>query len=304
MGLCAILKQGDVILRAIFSNLLYFRNSETKQVRYNHCFYVRIHCTSDFRQCCSFALDVDIHEKWFGLTTKGGAAAGTAGPASASTVGLSERAITQKLARGFGVTLLVAFASLFIGFALAVPAGVILNGRFGPVTWTVRLIVDFLRGTPVLIQLFFVYFSAPHVGIEVSAIVAAIFTLSINAAAYMAEVVRSGIMAVDAGQKEAGRALGFTPYQVFRFIVWPQAFRIALPPLMNSAVALLKDTALISVITVGEVLHEAQAIISVTFDPMRYYFIVGVMFFVFTYPLMVLAGRLERRLKQKGFKDA
>jgi ABC-type amino acid transport system permease subunit len=111
-------------------------------------------------------------------------------------------------------------------------------------------------------------------------------------------------MAVGPEQKMAARALGLGRFRVFWHVVWPQAFRVAIPPLMNSAVALLKDTALVSVITVPEVVMEAQNIISITFDPMPYYLVVAGMFFVFTYPLMLLAGRLERRIREKGFADA
>jgi polar amino acid transport system permease protein len=132
-------------------------------------------------------------------------------------------------------------------------------------------------------------------------ITSAIFTLSINAAAYMSEVVRSGLMSVDPGQQYAGRALGLSRWQVFRLVVWPQAFRIALPPLMNSIVALIKDTALISVIGVAEVVRNARTLQSMTFKPGRYYLIVAVMFFCVTFPLMKLAGWLEKRIREKGF---
>lgn len=238
-----------------------------------------------------------LHEKWFGSV------AGGAGQANAAAA-LPTSIIAEKLGEGFLVTLYVAFLSLFFGFVLAVPAGLILNRPRGALRAVVRAVVDFLRGTPVLIQLFFVYFSGPQVGIDLSPLQSAILTLTVNSAAYMAEVIRAGLMAVDPGQAMAGRALGLTRLQVFRFVVWPQAFRVAIPPLMNSAVALLKDTALISVISVAEVLREAQSIISVTFDPMKYYFIVGLMFFVFTFPLMKLAGVVEERIKRKGFKNA
>jgi His/Glu/Gln/Arg/opine family amino acid ABC transporter permease subunit len=219
-------------------------------------------------------------------------------------VTLSNAAIASRLARGFGVTVLVAVLSLGAGFVLAVPTGLVLHA--GP-AWArvpTRAIVDFLRGTPVLIQLFFVYFGAPQAGLNLSPLAAAVLTLAVNAAAYMAEVIRAGLLAVPPGQARAARALGMNRVQAFRFVVWPQAFRVALPPLMNSAVALLKDTALVSVISVGEVIREAQSIISITFDPMRYYFLVAVIFFVFTFPLMKLAGRLEERIRRRGFGNA
>ena len=121
--------------------------------------------------------------------------------------------------------------------------------------------------------------------------------------AYMAEAVRSGLISVDPGQSAAARALGLSKLDSFRFVIWPQAFRIALPTLMNSVVALIKDTALISVISIPELIREAQSVISVTFEPQKYYLIAALMFFVVTFPLMKLAGNLEKRIKEKGFQN-
>ncbi len=233
-----------------------------------------------------------LFETWFGLA---------AGAAEAEAEGMPASVIARKLAKGFAVTLTIAVASIGLGFALAIPGGLLLNRGRGPAYVVTRTVVDFIRGTPVLIQLFFVYFGGPQVGLSLSPIASAIVTLSINAAAYMSEVVRSGLMSVDRGQKLAGRALGLSQLEVFVLVVWPQAFRIAMPPLVNSIVALTKDTALVSVISVAEVVRQAQSIISVTFNPIKYYLIVAVMFFVVTWPLMKLAGRLEARIKQKGF---
>jgi len=233
----------------------------------------------------------EIRESWFGSEA-------TAGSSQAS---MATDVIAWKLTRGFGVTLLVAALSIAIGLVIAIPVGVLLNRRGGILYYTLRSIDDFIRATPLLIQLFFVYFGAPQIGIKLEPIQAAVVALGINAAAYMAEVVRAGLMAVPSGQHLAGRALGLTPLQVFRLVVWPQALRVSLPPMMNSIVALAKDTALISVIAVGEVIREAQSIISVTYNPLKYYFIVAAMFFVVTFPLMKLADRLEHRMAARGF---
>ncbi|HPQ40218.1 MAG TPA: ABC transporter substrate-binding protein/permease, partial [bacterium] len=216
-------------------------------------------------------------KKWFGIagpagkpSRKAGAAA-TAGTATATAPAadpskttdsppVGERretrmktgTIVKMLGFGFALTLFIAVLSIVLGFVIAVPEGLLLNRSDLPGYFILRTFNDFIRGTPVLIQLFFVYFGiagwlAATFQIQISAVAAAIFTLAINASAYMAEVVRSGLMAVDPGQKEAARALGLTKRQTFFAIVWPQAFRIALPPLMNSVVALIKDTALVSV---------------------------------------------------------
>ncbi len=237
-------------------------------------------------------LFAELHRKWF---SSGAKVAGTH---------MNTEVVVKKLGQGFLITLFVAFLSIALGFVISIPEGIILNKKRFFLYYPVRSFNDFIRGTPLLIQLFFVYFGAPQVGITLSPIQAAILTLTVNSSAYMAEVIRSGLMAVDAGQSMAGRALGLTKFQVFRYVVWPQAFRIALPPLMNVIIALMKDTALIAVISVSEVIREAQSIISVTYNPMKYYLIVAAMFFVFTFPLMKLAGRIEARLKEKGFANA
>ncbi len=234
-----------------------------------------------------------LFDRYFGLSGRAAAAA-NGGEMSFATKAF-------KLLRGFGVTLAIAFLSIALGFASAIPAGVLLTFRRG--VWklpgaAMRLFIDFIRGTPVLIQLLFVW-----LGLGLEPYSAAVLTLGVCTMAYMAEAVRSGLIAVDPGQNLAARALGLRPFDRFRFVVWPQAFRIALPSLMNSAVALIKDTALVSIISIPELIREAQSIISVTFEPRQYYLIAALMFFAVTFPLMKLAGRIEKRIRKKGFAN-
>jgi His/Glu/Gln/Arg/opine family amino acid ABC transporter permease subunit len=236
-----------------------------------------------------------FHDKWFASPSQKEAHA--VAPMEADI-------IMQKLLHGFGITILVGLSSSLLGFMVAIPFGIALNRNIGYLTAVLRFWNDFIRATPLLIQLFFVYFGAPQIGIVLSPLQAAIITLTVNSSAYMAEVIRSGLMAVDYGQNLAGIALGLTKFHVFRFIVWPQAFRVALPSLMNAVVALMKDTSLIAVISVAEVIREAQSIISVTYNPIKYYFIVGLMFCIISFPLMKLAERVEKSIKAKGFSNA
>jgi polar amino acid transport system substrate-binding protein len=232
-----------------------------------------------------------IHNRYFGLSGTQAAAPGR----------MPISVIALKLLKGFAVSLGVAAAAIALGFVLAIPCGLVLANPKGPwaiLYFPVRLIVDVLRGTPVLIQLLFVW-----LGLGLSPFPAAILTLGICSMAYMAEVIRSGLMSVNPGQNIAARALGLSAVDRFRFVVWPQAFRIAIPPLMNSVVALIKDTALISIISIPELIREAQSIISVTFKPQIYYPIAGLLFFMVTFPLMKLAGRLEKSIQAKGFSN-
>ncbi|MDD5727517.1 MAG: ABC transporter substrate-binding protein/permease [Victivallales bacterium] len=232
-----------------------------------------------------------IYNKYFGISVQ----------TNANAAGMTLSTIIKKLLKGFAVTLFVAFSSIAAGFALAIPAGLLLadpQGKWRLPGMLVRGFVDLIRGTPVLIQLLFVW-----LGLNLSPFPAAITTLGVCAMAYMAEAVRSGLISVDPGQNSAARALGLSKFDSFRFVIWPQAFRIALPTLMNSVVALIKDTALISVISIPELVREAQSIISVTFEPRKYYLIAALMFFVITFPLMKIAGNLEKRIKEKGFQN-
>jgi len=232
-----------------------------------------------------------LHAKWFGDSIG----------QSVHSTRMTWTVQLRMLGRGFIITLGVAFLALVIGFIIALPWGIVLHNPKFVGYILLRFFNDFIRGTPLLIQLFFVYFGAPQIGVTLSPIESAVLALSMSCAAYMAEAIRSGLMAVDPGQQLAGRALALSRLQVFRFIVWPQAFRVAMPSLMNIVVAFIKDTALISIISVAEVVREAQSIISVTYNPIRYYFIVGLMFFLITFPLMKVAGHLERRIRQRGF---
>ncbi len=231
----------------------------------------------------------DIHQRYFGL-----------GKTSSSELGtMQSSVIAAKLLKGFAVSLAIAFAAILLGFVLAVPCGLLLTFRRGslkPIHFLVRAFVDFIRGTPVLIQLLFVW-----LGLGLAPFPAAILTLGISAMAYMAEVIRAGLMSVDPGQDLGARALGLSPVDRFRFVVWPQAFRIAIPPLMNCVVSLIKDTALVSIISIPELIREAQSIISVTFEPGLYYLIAGLMFFAVTFPLMKFSDRVEQSIKAKGF---
>ncbi|MEJ2649524.1 MAG: ABC transporter substrate-binding protein/permease [Sedimentisphaerales bacterium] len=231
-----------------------------------------------------------IHNKYFGSSAENLASSGK----------MKTSVIVIKLLRGFSITLGVAFGSIILGFILSIPMGLLLaypNSVGAIPHFVARSFVDFIRGTPVLIQLLFVW-----LGLGLRPIPAAILTLGVCAMAYMAEVVRSGLMSVDPGQSMAARALGLSSLDRFRFVIWPQAFRIAIPPLMNCVVALIKDTALISIISIPELIREAQSIISITFEPRVYYLIAALMFFAVTFPLMKISGRIERTIKARGFE--
>ncbi len=221
--------------------------------------------------------------------------------------------IVRMLGIGFLYTIFAGVVSVVLGFIIAIPYGVGIKSAPQPLRGILLLSNEFIRGTPILVQLFFVYYALPklvgdlfgigNVAQNFSPLQAGILTLTLNTSAYMAEVVRSGLISVPPGQAIAARALGLSKVQTFRFVVWPQAFRVMIPSLMNSVVATIKDTALLSVISVAEVVTEAQKLISVTFNPMEFYFYVAVLFFIFSYPLMKAAQKLEDNIRRKGFTE-
>lgn len=159
--------------------------------------------------------------------------------------------------------------------------------------------VEVLRGTPLILQLFFAYFALPTMGIALSPLMAGVLGLGINTSAYLSEIFRSAVANVDVGQWEACHALAMPWHVAMRYAVLPQALRIALPPTGNYAVSLFKDSALAATVSVSELLFTAQVIGSETFAYMQVYLVIGVMYLAVSYPTSLAVSRLERRLDLK-----
>ncbi len=157
--------------------------------------------------------------------------------------------------------------------------------------------VSVIRGTPFVVQLFFVYYAFPQVGIEVPAMVAAVGTLAFYSGSYQTEIVRGAVQSIDRGQVEAAKALGLSHRQTLRFVVFPQALLRMLPPLGNEFVALTKNSALVSLVTVQELFLSAQMVISSTFQNFAVFLTIGVMYYAMTSAVGALTQLLERRLR-------
>jgi polar amino acid transport system substrate-binding protein len=197
---------------------------------------------------------------------------------------------------GVRMTLGVSLAA----FALAVLLGVVLalSRRYGP--WPLRLLaavyIEVFRGTPLLVQLFFIYFGLPEIGISLPPLVAGILGLGLNYAAAEAENYRAGLESVPAGQLEASWALGLSTWQAVRFVVVPQAVRVAIPPATNDFIALLKDSSLISVITLNELLRTAQNLASATRDQKGMYALCAIVYLALGLPFARFARWVEQRM--------
>lgn len=154
----------------------------------------------------------------------------------------------------------------------------------------------FLRGTPMMVQLYFLYYGLPKMNIFLSSYMAAVIGLSLNIGAYMAEIIRGGIQAIDKGQFEAAKALGMSHWQTMKRIVIPQTVRIILPTLGNEFITLLKDTSLVAAIALTEVLKLTHEITSRDFNPIPAYAVAATFYLFFTSILTFLFGRLEKKL--------
>ena len=157
-------------------------------------------------------------------------------------------------------------------------------------------IVNIIRGLPIIVQLFYIYFVLPDIGIQLSAFQAGVIGLGIAYSAYQAENFRAGIEAVDPGQREAAEAMGMRGALIMRRVILPQAFRIALPPYGNTLVMMLKDSSLVSTITVAEMTRAGQLIASSTFQNMTVYTLVALLYLVMSLPLVFGLRKLERRM--------
>ncbi|PLR37294.1 amino acid ABC transporter permease [Chimaeribacter californicus] len=184
---------------------------------------------------------------------------------------------------------------LFLGFMLALMR----LSRFWPLAWLSRIYVSIFRGTPLIAQLFMIYYGLPQFGIELDPIPAAMIGLSLNTAAYTSETLRAAISSIEKGQWEAAASIGMTPWQTLRRVILPQAARTALPPLGNSFISLVKDTSLAATIQVPELFRQAQLITSRTFEVFTMYLAASLVYWVLATLLSALQNRLEARVNRQ-----
>jgi polar amino acid transport system permease protein len=192
-----------------------------------------------------------------------------------------------------GFTVLTAVLGLLVGIVVALGR---MTGRKWISTPLVAL-VEVFRCTPVLVQLIWCYYALPVlIGVEMSPGTAAAVTLSLYGGSFYAEIIRGGIASIEAGQWDAGRALGLTRLKLMRLVIMPQALKRMIPPLVNQTILQLKNTALVSVLAVPDLLYQGQLITSATYRPLETYSVVAVLYFMLLFPLTRMAQALERRM--------
>jgi cystine transport system permease protein len=188
--------------------------------------------------------------------------------------------------------------SFAIGLVLAVAAALARLSSLRLLDWIARAYISVIRGTPLLVQLFIVFYGLPEIGIDLDPYPAAVTALSLNVGGYAAEVVRASILSVPRGQYEAATVIGMDYWQSMRRIVLPQAARIAVPPLSNTLLSLIKDTALASLVLVHELFREAQTTAASTTEYLPLFIMAALYFWVVCYLVSLAQGPLERRLSR------
>jgi polar amino acid transport system permease protein len=205
------------------------------------------------------------------------------------------------LLRGALVTVEITASSLLLGCVMGLLAGI---GRLDPgrrvIFGLCSAYLAVIRGTPLLVQLFILFFGLPQFGLLLPAYVCGILGLGIYSGAYVSEIVRGAIQSVDRGQMEAARSIGMSSGQAMRNVVLPQAVVRMIPPLGNEFIALIKNSALVSLLTIHDLMHEGQKIISVTYRSLEVYLAIAVVYFVLTGTTALILRRIELRLRAGG----
>ncbi len=198
--------------------------------------------------------------------------------------------------QGAASTLGLALGAVVLGVVLGLIFALMRLSRSSILRFIASAYIEFVRGTPLLVQVMIIYYGPNAAGVGLPAFWAGIITLAVNSGAYVAEIIRAGIQAVDKGQTEAGSALAMTPFATMRYIILPQAFRNILPALVNEFITVIKESSIVSVIAVGELMYKATRVRANTFQPLEPFLAAAVIYFVLTFTLSKLLGRLERRL--------
>lgn len=214
--------------------------------------------------------------------------------------------VIPRLLDGMGVTLKLTFISGILGLILGMFLALLRISQFRILNWISLFYITLFRGTPLLLQILFIYFALPtileayQVDMVLDSFSAGILALSLNSAAYLAEIYRAAILSIPKGQTEAARALGLSRHQTMYKIIIPQTYRRIIPPIVNELSALTKETSLVSVISLGELLYMTQRLGSKYLRVWEVYIWAALGYLIIVMVLSFIASRIERRLEQKG----
>lgn len=204
-------------------------------------------------------------------------------------------------AKGMWLTILLTLISAVLGFILSVPLVLAILYTRGIWRFLAKAFITLVRGTPLLVQLFFIYFGIPALGVRIQPLHAALIGFILNSAAYQAEYLKGGFMAITSEQMEAAYSIGLTKWQAVREIIFPQAFRFAIPSLSNEIIYLVKYTSVAYIIQVPELLSQAKFFASDTFYHLEIYLLIGAVYLILIWIVSKLSDMLEKKLYIPGF---
>lgn len=199
--------------------------------------------------------------------------------------------------KGIKITILISLIGVALGSILGAFVALMKLSKIKIISWIASIYIEILRGTPMLVQVFIVFFGITDaLGLDISALVCGTIALVINSSAYIAEIIRAGINAVDKGQMEAARSLGLNYRQTMKSVIMPQAIKNILPALGNEFVTLIKESSIVSTIGVGEIMFNAQVVQGISFDPFTPLLVAAALYFVLTFVLTRIMNMIEGRL--------
>ncbi len=202
----------------------------------------------------------------------------------------------ELLAKGLGMTLWVSFLGMIVALVLGLLIALMRMSKFKPFNLFAQLYINIFRAIPLFVFIIWMYYGLPIVlGIDFDPITAGVLCLALQYAGWLAEIYRAGISAINKGQREAALSLGLTRFQTFADVIFPQAFRIMLPPMGNNFVGMLKDSSLVGIIGVFELVRQAQLAVSQTFRPFEFYTAIAIIYILLTQLLSQGVSLLERR---------
>lgn len=199
--------------------------------------------------------------------------------------------------RGFYYTFVISIGATLLGFCLGVAGGIARTSKSVPASELATLYVEFFRGTPLLIQIYIFYFCVAAAIRYDDPVIIGIVALGVFSGAYITEMVRAGIESIDRGQIEAAKSTGLSDWETMRHIVFPQAFRRIIPPVAGQFVSVIKDSSLLSVISVRELTKASEIINATTYKTFEAYLPLAVFYLIITYPLSYMTQRLEQKIK-------
>ncbi|MGO2789482.1 MAG: amino acid ABC transporter permease, partial [Staphylococcus saprophyticus] len=200
--------------------------------------------------------------------------------------------------KGIQNTILISIVGVLLGTVFGAGIALLKLSKIKLLSWLALAYIEFLRGTPLLVQVFLVYFGTTAVlGLNISALICGMIALVINCSAYIAEIIRAGINAVDSGQTEAARSLGLTYGQTMKSVILPQAIKNILPALGNEFVTVIKESSIVSVIGVSEIMFNAQVVQGASFDPFTPLIVAAILYFILTFTLSRVMYYFEGRMK-------